>query len=245
MRASIPCLVAAAVVVAGLSPAPAGCEPEGPADVVARVVEAHGGEALDGVTGFRARGSILSASDGLSGRVRLSVRLDGALRVEIHWPQREEVRILAGRLAWHGGTARQRAADREMTDSMRLQLHRLAAPFELAGIPADSLEALEPSPEGWSRIARRWDARTRTVYEVDDAGRIRRVTGELGTEGDDTMDFVTESTAFREVEGILFPFRTTTVIQGEAATETILERVTLEDDFAADEFSPAGAPGEI
>ncbi|MGQ0723377.1 MAG: hypothetical protein ACT4PE_17655 [Candidatus Eiseniibacteriota bacterium] len=245
MRASISLLALAAVASAGLSPAPAGGEPADPTEVVARVIEAHGGEALDGVTGFRARGSVLSAADGLSGKVRIAVRLDGALRVEIRWPQREEVRILAGRLAWHGGSARQRPADREMADSMRLQLHRLAAPFELAGLPADSLEALEPSPEGWSRIARRWDARTRTVYEVDDTGRIRRILGELLTGGDDTMDFLTESSDFREVEGVLFPFRTTTVIQGEAATETILERVTLEENFAADEFSPAGAPGEI
>jgi hypothetical protein len=243
MRASTLLLVAAAVF--GSSSRPAAGEPEGPAEVVARVVEAYGGEALDDVSGFRARGSVLSAADGLSGKVRMSVRLDGALRVEIRWPQREEVRILAGRLAWHGGSARQQPADREMADSMRLQLHRLAAPFELAGLPADSLEALEPSPEGWSRVARRWDERTRTVYDVDDAGRIRRILGELVTGGDDTMDFVTESSDFRAVEGVLFPFRTTTVIQGEAATETILERISLEGDFAADEFSPAGAPGEI
>jgi hypothetical protein len=224
--------------------AEAGPDPADPAALVARVVEAYGGEALEDVSGFRARGRVLSVADGLSGRLRLSVRLDGAMRVEIRYPEREEVRILAGRLAWHGGRDRQRAADLAMSDSMRLQLHRLAAPFELAGIPADSLQALEPSPEGWSRIARQWDARTRTVYEIDDSGRIRRTTGEIGS-GDAAMDFVSEAHDFREVDGVLFPFRTTTVIQGEAATETILERVTLEDSFDAGEFLPAGAPGEI
>jgi hypothetical protein len=242
MRVGLP-LVFATVV--SMAPQLVAADPEGPASVVARVVDAYGGEVLGGVTGFVARGTVLSTADGLSGKIRVSVRLDGAMRVEIRWPQREEIRILSGPLAWHGGPVRQRPSDRVMTDSMRLQFHRLAAPFELAGVAADSLETLEPSPEGWSRIARRWDARTRTVYEVDDSGRIRRVTGELVTDGEDTMDFATESSDFREVEGILFPFRTATVIQGEAATETILERVTLEADFASDEFTPAGSAGEI
>lgn len=215
------------------------------AELVALVREEYGGEALEKVPGFRARGRVLTLSDGISGQVRVSLARNGSLRVEIRYPDRTEVRILSGRLAWNGGPRGQTLSDEALSDSMRLQYHRLAAAFELSAAPLEELETAGVSEEGWVRVRRRWDERTATVYEIDpETGRIPRVAGELDS-GDGAMTFVSEAHDFRRVAGVLFAFRTTTVISGRVAAEMILERVSVERDFAPDEFRPSGAPADI
>jgi len=214
-------------------------------DLVQRVRREYGGEAVAKVPGFRARGRILTLTDGISGQVRVSLAMNGSLRVEIRYPDRTEIRILSGKLAWNGGPHGQSFSDEALADSMRLQYHRLAAAFELTGAPIEELEIAGTSEEGWIRVRRRWDEQTATVYEIDpESGRILRVAGELGS-GETAIVFVSEAHDFRRVAGVLFAFRTTTIISGHAAAEMILDRVTLEDDFPADEFRPAGAPADI
>ncbi|NNE43610.1 MAG: hypothetical protein HKN12_05340 [Gemmatimonadetes bacterium] len=223
------------------------------AEILEKVVAAHGGDAVRECPGYRARGRVLSLVDGRSGRLRLSVALDGSFRSEIRYPGREEIRILAGRLAWNGGSRRQTLAGAEMSDSMHLQFHRMAAPFELAREDAAALTLLPESEEGWIRLERVWNSRTRTVYEIDpESGRIRRIRGEVTQAGDaadsahgkdGALEFVSEANDFREVDGILFPFRITSIVAGDAAAEIILDRVQIEPDFDADEFRPAGSGG--
>ena len=128
---------------------------------------------------------------------------------------------------------------------MHLQLHRLLAPYELTSAPREELELLERSEEDWVRVARRWSDRTRTVYEIDEeSGRIRRIVGEIEGEDGDLL-FISESHDLRTVDGILFPFRTTTMISGRIAAETVLERLTLEERFEPEEFQPVGAPADL
>lgn len=233
--------LAAVLAAASVSAAAAPEAPPAPERVIAAVVEAYGGDALAVCDGFRTRGRVLSLVDGSSGKLREAVSLDGSFRAEIRYPGREEIRVLAGRLAWNGGRRRQVLSGTEMADSMRLQFHRLAAPFELASMDPAELESLAPSEEGWHRVQRHWNDRTRTIYEVDpESGRIRRIRGEVG-QGDDVLEFVSETNDFREIDGVLFPFRVTTVVAGEPAAETILDRVLLESDFGAEEFRPDGS----
>ena len=168
------------------------------------------------------RGSVLSVTRGVTGRLQLAVATDGSMRAEIRYPGRTEVRVLAGGLAWNGGARVQELSDETMADSTRLQFHRLTAPFELVSTPPESLEALGESEEGWVRVRRRWGERLRTVYEIEgETGRIRRVRGEMSS-GESRIEFVSEDHDFRRVSGVLFPFRTTTVISGRVEAETVL-----------------------
>jgi hypothetical protein len=182
---------------------------------------------------------------GVTGRVELAVALDGSFRSEARYPDRTEVRILRGPMAWSGGAGRQPFAPRDVADPIRLELHRLAAPFELIAAPDGELVAEGETEEGWTRVARRWDDRTRTVYEIDADGRIRRIHGEIAGADGTPLRFDSEAHDFREVSGVLFPFRTTTIAGGQIAAELVLERVTPVREFGSDEFRPTDAAGDI
>jgi hypothetical protein len=213
--------------------------------VLARVRSAYGGtEALAAFAGFEARGRILSLADGISGRVRMHVAVGGDLRTEITYPERTEIRILAGPLAWSGGRRNQEPASRDMLTSMKLQFHRLVAPFELADAAPEDFAGKGTSAEGWTRLGRDWGGNLRTIYDVDQEGLVRRVTGEMGT-GDDQLSFETESHDFRDVAGMPFPFRMTTIVAGHPAAETILDRVEPRTSFEPDTFLPRGAAGDM
>jgi len=216
------------------------------AGLLRKVSDAYGGSsALAECPGFRARGRVLSLADGVNGTVIVSLSLNGALRVEIRYPSRTETRILSGKLAWDGGRERQKPSDRDMASSIRLQYHRLAAPFELAAASAPDLEARGTSDEGWIRLRRQWSDALSTTYEIDpESGRIRRIRGVLTT-GAGELEFVSECSDFREVGGLQFPFRTTTWVGERVAAETIFERVTIEADFPATSFVPAGSGSDI
>ncbi|GJM44702.1 MAG: hypothetical protein DHS20C21_15440 [Gemmatimonadota bacterium] len=238
-------LVLAGAAFAG---SPAAAEPETwtVVAVVDLVAEGYGGrEALNDFPGFHARGSVLSLADGLSGRLLLDVSLEGDMRSEVSYPRRKEVRILAGPMAWNGGHHGQRPSTPDMAASMRLQYHRLAAPFELVSADPAELAFEGLAENGRLLIVRQWNEQARTTYEIDvESGLILNVRGEIGEE-DDGLLFETEAHDFRPVDGVLFPFRMTTIVGGSAAAETILDRLTREDDFEPTRFLPAGSAGDM
>jgi hypothetical protein len=215
-------------------------------ETIALVTEAYGGiERIDASFGWHMRGRVLSVADGVNGTLELAVALDGSLRLEIRYPNRTEIRVLAGVLAWHGGARRQRPASRPMTDSMRLQYHRLVAPFDLVAAEPGELVDEGDTPDGHIRLRREWNARISTVYEVDpESGLVMVVRGEIEDE-DGFLEFVAEASDFRDVEGIPFPFRITTFVADQVAAETILDRVTPEADFEPGLFLPAGTAADL
>jgi len=167
------------------------------------------------------------------------------MRQEIRYPNRTEVRVLAGALAWHGGPRRQRPASRAMRDSMRLQYHRLAAPFDLAAAEPGDLTDEGDTAQGRIRLRRRWDNRTSTIYEIDpESGLVIVVRGEID-DLDGFLEFVAEASDFRDVDGIPFPFRLTTLVSGQVAAETILDRVVPETDFEPGAFLPVGTASDL
>jgi hypothetical protein len=216
------------------------------ASLLRKVGEAYGGPAaLAECRAFRARGKIVSFTEDLNGTITISVSLEGAMRVEVRYPSRTETRILSGKLAWDGGDRRQRPSDRSMASSIRLQYHRLVAPFELAAADAAALEPDGSSDEGWIRLRRRWDEGLSTTYEIDpQTGRIPRTRSVLATK-DGELEFVSESYDFREVDGLRFPFRTTTWIGGRVAAETIFDRITIEEEFPPATFVPESTGGDM
>ena len=240
-KTTLSALLAVSAALSPLSAAGADLEP-----LRAKVAAAYGADSAAELRGYRARGRILQMKSGIGGTVELSVWLEGSLRSETRYPAGTEVRILQGPLAWSGGRGRQTFAPREAADAIRLQFHRLAAPFELLSAPADELALDGETAEGWVRVARRWDDRTRTVYEIDpESGRIRRIRGELTDADGGTLRFDSEDHDFREVDGVTFPFRTTTIVDGEITAEIVLERITPADKYRAAEFRPSDAAGDI
>lgn len=247
-RILFPTLLAALLGLCGAFPPPsayAAGDDEIPR-LLDRVAAAHGGrEALVAFPGFRVRAKILSIADGMNGKLRLAVSLDGSLRADIVYPNRKEVRILSGDLAWNGNPREQKFASTAMARSMQLQYHRLVAPFELAEADPADFRTTGSSSEGWTLLRRDWTDELSMTYEVDPAtGRIPRVTG-IVRAGDEELEFVTESSDFREVEGILFPFRTTTIVSGEVAAETILDDVTVVHEFSREIFLPVDGAGDL
>jgi hypothetical protein len=211
--------------------------------ILAQVEAAYGGrDAITAIPGFRASGKILSLADGVNGRIRLIVDLGGRMRTEIDYPSRHEVRILSGRLAWNGDPQGQSSANAAMATSMRLQFHRVAAPFELVEASPGELELLEDGDDGLWRVSRQWSTdSSRTTYEIDpETGWIVRVRGEMAA-GHEPLEFVSESADFRDIEGVMFPFRITTIISGQVASETIVDRVRVESEFRAVDFLPTGS----
>ena len=53
------------------------------------------------------------------------------------------------------------------------------------------------------------------------------------------------SNYFRDVDGIPFPFRITTLVSGQVAAETILDRVVPETDFEPGAFLPVGTASDL
>ncbi len=238
-------IIVVALVVPILAPAAAA---EGPdvSGLLQKVGEAYGGpEVLAECPGFRARGKILSLVDGMNGAVAISLSLEGAMRVEVRYPNRAETRILSGKLAWDGGRRRQTPSEHSMGSSIRLQFHRLAAPFELVGADPKLFQVDGVSEEGWIRLRRDWPGDLYTIYEIEaETGRIRRTRGVIVSEDGD-LEFVSESYDFREVDGLQFPFRTTTWVGEHVAAETILDRITIGGDFAPTTFVPSNTGGDI
>lgn len=216
-------------------------------DLLARMTEAYGGaERLAEIEGYRLRGDLLALTDGVNGKVDIEIALDGSMRVEITYPHRTEVRIVAGPLTWNGGKRSQRPSQRPMSDSMKLQYHRLAAPFELLRLPIEELTLAGESNEGWPRIEVRWNSRLRTVFEIDDeSATIRRMRGLMTTEDGEELEFVAEASDFRRVDGVLLPFRVTTFLGDQVAGETTITRWDFVDDFDSSRFLPAGTRGDF
>ena len=78
---------------------------------------------------------------------------------------------------------------------------------------------------------------------MDDTGRLHRVV-RLGAEGRDGTTQM-EIEELREVRGVRLPYRWTTVVDGHALTETILERVEKVDDRDPSQFLPPGVAGGL
>ncbi|MCA9751721.1 MAG: hypothetical protein KC591_05980 [Gemmatimonadetes bacterium] len=241
----LPTILALCLGLLGPGPTPAAAAPSA-AELVARSTAAHGGsDRLKESSGWTMRGQVASHLEGVNGKIDLEVALDGSLRTEIRYPDRTEVRILAGALAWNGGRRQQRASKRELSDSMKLQYHRIVAPFELARADPADVVALEPDEQGRPRVQIDWNDRLRTIYAIDpDSGLVVGVRGQMG-EGEDLVEFVSEASDFREVEGVLFPYHVTTWVGDSIAAEVTFERIRREDDFPPTTFVPSGNAGDL
>ena len=163
--------------------------------------------------------------EGASSSLRCTVSFDGSLQEEIRNAAGAESRSLLGNIVKVSGSERSpnKAVPPEVAEDVRYRFHELAAPVELPRASADALVELGQSPEGWTRLARRF-GKERIAYDVDPAtGALLRVS-RLGDADEPTLS--TELDDYRRVDGVAYPFRWTTVVDGRAIVDTIVERVT-------------------
>src|SRR5215831_3111341 len=77
-----------------------------PRPLIDRVVLAYGGRAaLEGVRAYRMEGRVVAAQQKREGPTSRLFERPGRLRVELHYPDRPETRIVDGEHGWRGGGA--------------------------------------------------------------------------------------------------------------------------------------------
>jgi hypothetical protein len=247
----VACVVGAAGVVwaadapsAAATPAPAPSPVHPKTSLLDAVAKAVGGrDSVSAWKGFVLRGKVLPLVEGPTSTIRVELDLRGSMREETRDATGVSVHWLDGPLAWSGPGPHAKAASPELAADIRARFHELAAPFELSRAGPDSLEDLGPTPEKWTRLARRFGTE-RIAYDVDPStGELRRVS-RLEEDGSPAR-VATELDDFREVGGARLPFRWTTIVDGHALTETILERIERVDDRRPEAFLPPGVRGGL
>ena len=225
---------------------PATISPREMRELVARVVRAYGGRsALRHVRAYRAEGHIVALRQSREGpTLRLFQRPD-RLRVELHYPQGPEIRIVAGTRGWRGPEGGLEPAGGPMLDAMLLQAARAAVPWILMDRVAD-LRRIAPrehrgrplvgveTPVGEGLTLRAW---------IDPVtGRVEVSQGVLQHHGMSTL-FETVYDDFRPVHGVLFAFREENYASGARTGYTAIERIELNPRVTPGDFAPAPAKG--
>jgi hypothetical protein len=223
-----PLLIATALAVAPPPQASEAVTRDGARAEIANIVAAHGGlSALQRSRIVRQEGTVTSHMRGGQGRILRLFAHPGSLRVEIAYPEAPpEVRVVHGRYGDRDG--------REVTGSpahaaMLLQAARLGLPLilhEHAGEVRDRGE-IERGARRWRVLSLPLPNGLELQVEVDPAThRIARSVGSMPAPGG-RIEFATEYSEFRYVEGALFAFHEENWARGYHTGTTALTRIDV------------------
>jgi hypothetical protein len=170
-------------------------------DLVAKVMTAYGGTAAwSKVTAFRETGTVTPATRPGEGKLTREWQRPDRLRVEIVYPASTEVRIVDG----DHGTQNGKEAVGMGLEAMRLQAARLSLPALLI----EKRQALRDL--GNHKIEIPMSTTISMVVEIDPtSGHIIKSTGKGAG-----IEFSTDYSDFRTVDGLLFAFREENSAQG-------------------------------
>ena len=233
--------------VSGQETGPAGAAASVPAleTLIERSIEAYGGEAaLAGAGRMLQEGTVTSTMrSGAAGKIVRLFERPIRLRVEIEYPGSEsEVRILDGGRGWRNGSV----ASGPMYQAMLLQAARLGLPAILLDFQASlqDLGEIERAGVGLRAVGLEFHQGLMVTAEIDpDSGRILRSAGTIsGADGRPALSFATEYSDFRDVDGVLIPFREVNYAQGRRTGETQLDSVELLQEIPTGSFHPPVAP---
>ena len=203
------------------------------------VVAEYGGEEnLLKLGSYASRWKLVSPMRGEGVDTRFVVLPDN-LRVELAYEGSAEVRLLsgdAGYKSFNGSPAQ--AAEGPQLDSMRLQLMRLYSPLELLE-RKDLLTLAEE--EGQSILALVDGAVTAEYFVNTETMRIEKVLGKLSMMGRE-MEFLTEYSDFKVVEGVLIPHKEVKYAGGFNTATMTLDDIKLGEVPEASLFEVTGAP---
>jgi len=183
-------------------------------DLVAKIVSAYGGAAAwEKVTSFREIGTVTPAMRPGQGKLTREWQRPDKLRVEIVYPSSTELRVIDG----DRGTQNGKEATGMGLDAMRLQAARLALP-QLLLEKRKTLRDL-----GGNQIEVPVTSSMAIVIQIDpQSGHILKSTGKAPG-----VEFSTEYSEFRTVDGLLFAFREENSAQGMKTGTNEISKVEI------------------
>ncbi|MDH4036196.1 MAG: hypothetical protein OEX18_00070 [Candidatus Krumholzibacteria bacterium] len=184
------------------------------ADVTSRVIDAYGGEeALRSVHGYHASGGQLAMQSETPIRVERWFARPDRLRLELAYPDHHETRITDGAQGWTGSSRESlEPANAMKLQAMRLQTARLDTPLRLLE-QKDEVEWRDTDTDGRAVLRVPIDTGLYINYHVDpDTWHITHVT--MGMAGPPSMEFSADYDDFREIDGVLIPFKEVTYAGG-------------------------------
>jgi hypothetical protein len=187
-------------------------------DLVARVMNAYGGEAAWAkVTSLHQTGSVSSPMRPAPGKLTRDWQRPDKLRIEVVYPTSTEVRVVEG----DKGTQNGKEASGMGLDAMRLQAARLALPYLLAEKKTSLRDA--GSRDKLRLLEIPLTAPMTLMVEVDsENGHIVRSIGKSTG-----IEFATMYSEFRKVDGLLFAFHEENYAQGAKTAATDIAAVEV------------------
>ena len=223
--------------VASADPAPpaASAVTPAPAELLAKVVAAHGGQkALVAAHALRERGALVSPRG--SATVLREFERPGRLKVDVAYAASREVRLLDGDKAFRNGEPVTGPA----MAAMSLQAARLDLPFLLAGAAgkAEDLGLIEHRGRQVRALRLKLGEGKEAVALIDpETSRIVR-SETSAPAGPGRVAFSTDYSDFRVVEGVLFAFVEENFASGMATGKTTLEKIEPNPALPAATWSP-------
>jgi len=237
MKGLFPVSVFALVLTAVSPPPPAG--EAGLETLLRKTFDAYGGlEALSQLSVIKQTGIVHSKfrQSGDTWELQRTFGAPQRLRVEIAYPSGEkEVRLLVGTLGFRNGEP----VTGPPRDAMLIQAGRLALPLLLHQHASGLIDRGEVQRDGQSlrRLELALGGVVVLTVEIDVAsGLILRTTGTFLVGGRAAPDFTATYSDFREVEGILFPFREGNFVGGRHVADTLIGRVELLENVPPETF---------
>lgn len=206
--------------------------------LVKRTIRAYGGEkALAAASACRQEGTVTSIMrGGREGRIVREFERPDRLRVRIDYGTESELRIYDGREGWRQG----QAVTGPQLDAMVLQAARMALPWNLRERRKSLVDKGTVDRDGKElRVLQLPLGKGMTLdVEIDpSSGRILQSAGR-GQEGLHALEFITSYSDFREVAGILVPFREGNYANGVVTGETKLSDVDVAKSLPPGTFRP-------
>jgi hypothetical protein len=205
--------------------------------LVQRCVAAYGGPtALQVASRVRHQGTVTSLlhPGERAAIVRLYDRVRG-LRVEVDWKSGAESRVLAGGRGWREGQPVQGPP----LWAMMLQAARLDLPALLQAAGGQLLDLGTVQHDGKALRALAVNLGNGLQVEADIDPGTGRILRSRGTSSDTPpVEFITTSSDFRMVEGLLVAFREENWANGKLTGETLLTRVSFQERVPEGAFGP-------
>lgn len=195
--------------------------------VVERVLKAYGGaDAIRRVNAHRQEGMLVAVRGALHGRLyRISTGED-RLSILVEYPDRSELRILEGAKAWRGpGAGALAEVGGPLRGAMVLQAARAWLPRLLDAHRSDV--SVAGASDGRTVLdVRVADGLVLRVFVEDSTGFVVRSESILEA-APGAVGFATDYSDFREVGGVVFPFREETFASGFHTGSAVLQLVEV------------------